>query len=215
MARLRRRWAFARLTRSYAVGKRALDICASGMSLVILSPVFMLTALCIFLSDPGPVFYVQRRVGVRGRTFKMLKFRSMVVDAEKRLAQLQAANESAAGVVFKIKSDPRITRVGRFIRRYSVDELPQLLNVLRGDMSLVGPRPPLPAEVALYSLNDRQRLEVVPGITCLWQVSGRSDIDFIGQVKLDRDYIRRQALSQDLRILLRTIPAVIGAKGAY
>lgn len=215
MARLRRRWAFARLTRSYAVVKRALDVCASGMSLVILSPVFMLTALCIFLSDPGPVLYAQTRVGVRGRTFKMLKFRSMVVDAEKRLAQLQAANESAAGVVFKIKSDPRITRVGRFIRRYSLDELPQLLNVLRGDMSLVGPRPPLPAEVAQYSLNDRQRLEVVPGITCLWQVSGRSDIDFIGQVKLDRDYIQQQALSQDLKILLRTIPAVIGAKGAY
>jgi lipopolysaccharide/colanic/teichoic acid biosynthesis glycosyltransferase len=182
---------------------------------VILSPVFVLTALCIFLGDPGPVFYAQTRVGVRGRTFKMLKFRSMVVDAEKRLAQLQAVNESAAGVVFKIKSDPRITGLGRFIRRYSVDELPQLLNVLRGDMSLVGPRPPLPAEVALYSLNDRQRLEVVPGITCLWQVSGRSDIDFIGQVKLDRDYIEQQTLSQDLRILLRTIPAVIGAKGAY
>jgi exopolysaccharide biosynthesis WecB/TagA/CpsF family protein len=215
MARLRRRWAFARLTRRYAVIKRGIDVCVSAMVLLALSPVLLVTALCIYVNDPGPVFYVQMRVGMRGRTFKMLKFRSMVVDAENRLAQLQVANESAAGVVFKIKLDPRITAVGRFIRRYSVDELPQLLNVLRGDMSLVGPRPPLPTEVALYSLADRQRLEVLPGITCLWQVSGRSDIDFIGQVKLDRDYIQQQALSQDMKILLRTIPAVLGAKGAY
>jgi exopolysaccharide biosynthesis WecB/TagA/CpsF family protein len=215
IARLQRRLAFTRLTQNYAVIKRGLDICASGMGLLILLPVFLVTALCIYLNDPGPVFYAQIRVGLRGRTFKMLKFRSMVVDAEKRLAQLQAVNESAAGVLFKIKSDPRITGVGRFIRRYSVDELPQLLNVLRGDMSLVGPRPPLPAEVALYSLSDRQRLEVLPGITCLWQVSGRSDIDFIGQVKLDRDYIKQQALSQDLKIIIRTVPAVLGAKGAY
>ncbi|MDP4598245.1 MAG: WecB/TagA/CpsF family glycosyltransferase [Pseudomonadales bacterium] len=210
-----RRWAFVRLTRSYRVVKRGIDVVTAGLGMVVLAPLFLATMAAIYVNDPGPVFYSQIRVGFRGRTFRMLKFRSMVVDAERRRAELLASNESAAGVLFKMKRDPRITAVGAFIRRFSIDELPQLLNVLRGDMTLVGPRPPLPSEVDLYSLADRRRLEAVPGITCLWQVSGRSDIDFIGQVKLDVDYIENQGTAQDLRILLRTVPAVLGGKGAY
>ena len=145
----------------------------------------------------------------------MLKFRSMSNNAESLRSQLECGNEMNNGVLFKIKKDPRITRVGAIIRKTSIDELPQLINVLRGDMSLVGPRPPLPSEVSLYSNSERVRLSVMPGITCLWQIAGRSDIPFEQQVKLDVDYIERQSLSLDLIILIKTIPAVITARGAY
>ena len=139
----------------------------------------------------------------------------MYVDAEARKDALLAQNESTGGVIFKMKNDPRITPVGRFIRKFSIDELPQLWNVLKGDMTLVGPRPPVPREVALYSLEERKRLNVIPGITCLWQVSGRSDIPFQEQVRLDKEYIRTHGVWNDFKILLRTIPAIISGKGAY
>jgi lipopolysaccharide/colanic/teichoic acid biosynthesis glycosyltransferase len=145
----------------------------------------------------------------------MLKFRSMRVDAEARLKELLAKNQHQTGVTFKLKDDPRITRVGKWLRKFSFDELPQFYNVLRGDMSLVGPRPPVPREVALYSLADRRRLAVKPGITCIWQISGRAEIDFPGQVQLDVRYIESRSLFQDIKILLKTIPAVLSGTGAY
>ena len=195
--------------------KRAMDILASLMAIIMLSPVFLVTWLAIKLEDPGPSIFKQERVGRWGKTFTMFKFRSMVMDAEKLKKQLMDQNESEAGVIFKMKKDPRITRVGSFIRKYSIDELPQLFNVLNGDMSLVGPRPPVPAEVQEYSLADRRRLDVTPGITCIWQVSGRSDIDFEGQVRLDVQYINSQSFLTDVMILLKTVPAVLLGKGAY
>jgi len=214
-ARKVRAWQFKRRTRSYRSVKRAIDVVGASFGLVALAPLFALTAAAIYLTDPGPVFYAQTRIGYRGRRFNMLKFRSMVVNADAVKDSLLAQNESAGGVLFKMKRDPRITRVGAIIRRFSIDELPQLWTVLTGDMTLVGPRPPVPREVAEYSLADRDRLEALPGITCIWQVSGRSDIDFAGQVKLDRDYINNQGIAQDIAILLRTIPAVISGRGAY
>ncbi len=195
--------------------KRALDILASLMAIILLSPVFLFTWLAIKVEDPGPSIFKQQRVGRWGKTFTMYKFRSMVMNAEKLKSQLMEQNESEAGVIFKMKKDPRITRVGSFIRKYSIDELPQLFNVLFGDMSLVGPRPPVPAEVQEYSLSDRRRLDVTPGITCIWQVSGRSDIDFEGQVRLDVQYINSQSFINDIIILFKTVPAVLLGKGAY
>ncbi len=197
------------------LAKRAVDIVLSAAALVALSPVFFTLALLIKLEDRGPIFFRQVRVGQWGREFRMLKFRSMRVDAEQRLKELLALNQHTTGVTFKIKGDPRVTRIGRFIRKYSLDELPQFYNVLVGDMSLVGPRPPVPREVALYSLADRRRLAVRPGITCIWQVSGRAGIDFPGQVKLDVRYIESRSFRQDLKILLKTIPAVLSGDGAY
>ena len=199
---------------SYKV-KRLVDIVASGAGLVVLSPVFLVLALLVRLTSPGPAFFHQVRVGRFGRHFKFHKFRSMYVDAEARKAALLAQNESKDGVIFKMKNDPRITPVGRFLRRTSLDELPQLFNVFIGDMSLVGPRPPLPSEVREYTLEDRKRLNVKPGITCIWQISGRSDIPFAQQVSLDKDYIRSQGLLSDLFILLKTVPAILTGKGAY
>ena len=195
--------------------KRALDIVASFIAIVMLSPVFLITWLAIKVEDPGPSIFKQQRVGRWGKTFTMYKFRSMVMDAEKLKSQLMDQNESQAGVIFKMKKDPRITRVGAIIRKFSIDELPQLFNVLNGDMSLVGPRPPVPAEVQGYSLSDRRRLDVTPGITCIWQVSGRSDIDFEGQVRLDVQYINSQSFITDIIILFKTVPAVLLGKGAY
>lgn len=199
---------------SYAL-KRFLDILLSLTALLLLSPLFAVLALLIKLTSPGPVFFVQIRVGEYGRNFCFFKFRSMYIDAEKRKAELLDRNQSADGVIFKMKDDPRITPIGRILRRTSMDELPQFLNVLFGDMSLVGPRPPLPSEVKQYSLEARKRLNVRPGLTCLWQVSGRSDIPFKEQVKLDKEYIHSRSLKSDLRILLRTIPAILSGKGAY
>ena len=195
--------------------KRAVDVVASGLGMVLLSPLFVGIALAVRLTSPGPAFFSQVRVGRFGRHFKFYKFRSMYVDAEARKAALMAQNESKDGVIFKMKNDPRVTPVGRILRRTSLDELPQLFNVFIGDMSLVGPRPPVPSEVREYTLEDRKRLNVKPGITCIWQISGRSDIPFAQQVSLDKDYIRSQGFFSDLCILLKTIPAILTGKGAY
>lgn len=208
--RLRAYW----LACSASCVKRAFDFCLSLLLLVLLSPLLGLIALAVWLEDGGVVFFAQTRVGRHGGHFKMYKFRSMCLDAEQRLKELLDRNQHKEGITFKIKDDPRITRVGRWLRKYSFDELPQLYNVLRGDMSLVGPRPPVPREVALYSAADRRRLAARPGITCLWQISGRSEIDFSGQVKLDVAYIEGQSFWRDLQILARTVPAVLSGKGA-
>lgn len=195
--------------------KTFLDVFMSLILLLVFSPIFIITAIIIYITDPGPIFYTAPRVGLDGATFGFIKFRSMYVNADKMKDQLIQQNESADGVIFKMKNDPRVTNIGRFIRRFSIDELPQLINVLKGDMSLVGPRPPLPREVMEYTLEDRKRLHVKPGITCLWQIKGRSDIPFHQQVQLDMEYIGSQNVWNDLLILLKTIPAVIGGKGAY
>ena len=195
--------------------KRLLDITVSALALIVLLPLFVLTALAIWIENPGAVFYTQIRVGLNGKHFKFYKFRSMVVNADKIKQELAAYNESKAGVIFKIKKDPRITKVGKIIRKFSIDELPQLINVLKGDMSLVGPRPPLPLEVGEYTLEERKRLHVIPGITCLWQVSGRSDIPFTDQVRLDMQYIQSASFLNDIILLLKTIPAVLTGRGAY
>ena len=179
------------------------------------SHLFLLIAAINKLEDGGPVIYLQTRVGKFGQEFKMWKFRSMCLDAEARMRELLAQNQHREGVTFKLKNDPRITRIGKWLRKFSLDELPQFFNVLKGEMSLVGPRPPVPREVALYSLADRRRLSVAPGITCVWQISGRSEIDFSGQVQLDVHYIESQSFWLDIKILLKTIPAVLNGKGAY
>jgi lipopolysaccharide/colanic/teichoic acid biosynthesis glycosyltransferase len=166
-------------------------------------------------TSPGPVFFTQTRVGKGGRLFRMYKFRSMHVNAEERMAELLAANEVAGGVIFKIKNDPRRTPIGSFMRTWSIDELPQLWNVLLGDMSLVGPRPPLPSEVQQYTLAQRQRLEALPGLTCTWQVSGRCEIPFEKQVELDVEYIESQSISLDVKLLFQTVSAVFQRRGAY
>ena len=194
--------------------KRALDIVGSLAALILIAPLFLLIGWFIQIEDGEPVIFSQTRVGKFGREFKMYKFRSMRPDAEARLEEVLTQNHHREGVTFKIKDDPRLTRVGKWLRKWSLDELPQLFNVLKGDMSLVGPRPPLPREVARYSLADRRRLAVKPGITCFWQISGRSEIDFSGQVKLDVKYIESWSFMTDLKILAMTVPAVLSGKGA-
>ena len=196
--------------------KRALDLSGALAALCLFAPVFVVTALLIKLEDHGPVFFCQPRVGAGGRLFRMWKFRSMRVDAEQIKDQLLAANQHGqAGVTFKMQNDPRVTRIGKWIRKLSIDEFPQFYNVLRGEMSLVGPRPPLSREVAAYKASHLRRLRVKPGITCLWQIGGRADIDFEGQVRLDLEYIRSSSALYDIVILLKTLPAVIFGKGAY
>lgn len=197
-----------------AAVKRLVDLAGALAGLTLVLPVFPLLVLLIKLDTPGPVFFRQRRVGMRGRIFDCYKFRSMVVDAEVRKEDLAHLNE-ASGAAFKIERDPRITGVGRFLRRSSLDEFPQLYNVLRGEMSVVGPRPQIPSEVAAYTPAQARRLQVKPGLTCLWQVSGRSHLDFEDWMALDLEYVRRRGPAFDLRILSRTIPAVIERKGAY
>jgi exopolysaccharide biosynthesis polyprenyl glycosylphosphotransferase len=194
--------------------KRALDVALVSVGLFAAAPVLLAIALAVKLDSPGPVFYRQLRVGKDGRHFWMLKFRSMCADADRRLDALRLRNE-ATGPLFKMRRDPRITRVGRILRRWSLVELPQLINVLRGDMSLVGPRPPIPSEVEQYEDWQMVRLRAVPGLTGLWQVSGRSEVPFHDMVRLDMHYIRNWSLSLDLEILLRTIPAVLSNRGAY
>ena len=194
--------------------KRTWDAVGAAVLLVLAAPVMALVALAIKLEDGGPVLFRQTRVGLRGETFQCLKFRSMGLDAEARLAELVAANEGS-GPLFKMTNDPRITRVGRFIRRFSLDELPQLWNALRGDMSLVGPRPALPAEVAQYDSDTRRRLDVRPGLTGLWQVSGRSNLSWEDTVRLDLYYVDNWSLLQDVQILFRTAKAIVGSSGAY
>ena len=202
------------LAHGTATIKRTVDVLISFICLVLLGPLFGFIALLVWLEDGGPIFFSQTRVGQYGRHFKMYKFRSMCLDAEQRLKELLAQNRHKEGVTFKIEDDPRITRTGKWLRKFSFDELPQLYNVLIGNMSLVGPRPPVPREVEKYSPSHRRRLAVKPGITCIWQISGRSEIDFSGQVQLDVNYIESQSLWMDLKILARTVPAVLSGKGA-
>jgi lipopolysaccharide/colanic/teichoic acid biosynthesis glycosyltransferase len=218
----RRRWRFLRKRFSWSLVvagarfvKRLVDVVAAAGLLVALSPLFGLVALCIKLTDGGPVFFRQTRVGRWGREFPFPKFRSMVVNAERLKDSLLTVSDHGQGVTFKMKRDPRITTIGRIIRKLSIDELPQLWCVLKGDMSLVGPRPPVPREVALYTLADRRRLDVIPGLTCIWQVSGRADIPFDRQVELDVAYIQSQSFWVDVKLLLKTIPAVLLGRGAY
>jgi exopolysaccharide biosynthesis polyprenyl glycosylphosphotransferase len=209
--RLRARW----FADGAGILKRILDIAASSVSLIVCAPFFLVIAILVKLEDGGPVFFAQKRVGQFGREFKMFKIRSMCLNAEKRLQELLEKNQHKDGITFKIKDDPRVTRVGKWLRKFSFDELPQLYNVLIGDMSLVGPRPPVPGEVSKYSLADRRRLAVKPGITCIWQISGRAEIDFSGQVQLDVNYIETLSFWTDMKILARTVPAVLSGKGAY
>ena len=196
--------------------KRLFDIVVSLSMLIMLSPLFLVVAAAIKFTDGGDVFFWQTRVGRWGREFRFPKFRSMVRNAEQLKDKLLAQNQhGGAGVTFKMKKDPRVTPIGRIIRRLSIDELPQVWNVLKGDMSIVGPRPPVPREVALYTLADRRRLDVTPGLTCIWQVSGRGDIPFPQQVALDVEYIESQSFWLDVKLLLATVPAVLLGKGAY
>jgi exopolysaccharide biosynthesis polyprenyl glycosylphosphotransferase len=195
--------------------KRVIDISVSATMLLLLLPLFLAVALLIKLSSRGPVLFKQERIGLNKHRFRLLKFRTMTDGAEKTQTSLEILNE-ANGPVFKIKDDPRITRIGKFLRRSSIDELPQLFNVLRGDMSLVGPRPlPLRDFERVNSLWHKRRVSVKPGMTCLWQVNGRSNINFDYWVKMDLEYIDNWSLGLDLKILLKTIPAVLKGSGAY
>jgi len=198
---------------SYAAAKRVVDISGALFAFTAGFPVFLTVALLVKLTSRGPVLFKQTRVGEGGRLFTCYKFRSMYVDAESRLEELRHLNE-LSGPVFKIKDDPRITPVGRFIRKASLDELPQFLNVLRGEMSLVGPRPAIPSEVQKYGMRELGRLAVKPGLTCLWQIGGRSSVDFDQWVELDLTYIRTMSFWGDLVIVLKTVPAVLTARGA-
>jgi len=196
------------------LAKRVTDLAGSIVAMVVLSPVFVISAILVKATSRGPVFFTQERTGLNGRTFTLYKFRSMYKDAEARRGALADRNEMS-GPVFKIKDDPRITPVGKWMRRFSIDELPQFWNVLTGDMSLVGPRPPIPAEVKKYERWQRRRLSMKPGITCLWQVSGRNAIDFEDWMRLDLAYIDTWSLRLDVQILLRTVPVVLTARGAH
>ena len=198
----------------YHVVKRLFDIVASACGLILLSPLFLFLVIKIRSEDGGPAFYSQERIGKNEKPFKMWKFRSMVVDADKMLDELEDQNE-IDGAMFKIKDDPRVTKIGHVIRKYSLDELPQLWNVLIGDMSLVGPRPPLPSEVEEYTNYDKQRLTVMPGCTGLWQVTRRSEADFDEMVWLDIVYINHSGLFEDFKLIVKTVLVMIHPNGAY
>ena len=198
----------------YLTLKRLMDIVGASLGLLIASPIMLIVAILIKLEDPkGPIFFSQIRNGAYPMTFKMYKFRSMYIDAEERLQDLMHLNEQS-GPAFKIKDDPRITKIGKFIRKTSLDELPQLFNVLKGDMSLVGPRPAIPREVEQYTDYQKQRLFVKPGLTCIWQVSGRNNIGFDEWVELDIEYIKTRNLWLDIKLILLTIPAMLGDENA-
>ena len=198
----------------YSITKRLIDIVGSLCGIILLSPLFLIVAVLIKLEDPkGKVFFAQERNGRYPKTFKMYKFRSMVHNAEDLLKDLMDRNEQT-GPVFKINDDPRITKVGKFIRKTSIDELPQLFNVLKGDMSLVGPRPPIPREVEQYTTYQMQRLGVKPGLTCIWQVSGRNSIDFDGWVEMDLEYIRTRSLWLDIKLIIKTVFVLFGDEDA-
>lgn len=200
---------------NYSVLKRTIDITGSLVGLLLLSPLFVIIALMIKIEDPkGSVFFYQTRIGKNEKPFRMYKFRSMVSNAEEKLKDLLAKNE-IEGAMFKMKNDPRITRIGKFIRKTSIDELPQLINVLRGEMSLVGPRPPLTREVAEYTTYDKLRLTVKPGCTGLWQVSGRNELSFKEMVELDLKYIQNRSIGADLKIIFKTFRVLLGAKDAF
>lgn len=203
------------LSHADATAKRMLDLTASGLALLLLSPFAVLLAIAIRLEDRGPVLYWQKRVGLRGHVFDFPKFRSMRTDSDEIRKRLEQLNEhGSAAVTFKMENDPRITRIGRFIRKTSIDELPQLWSIFAGHMSLVGPRPALPQEVAQYTLSDRRRLECIPGLTCIWQISGRSQIPFHQQVELDVLYIETRTVLLDIELIVKTVPAVLFARGA-
>jgi exopolysaccharide biosynthesis polyprenyl glycosylphosphotransferase len=196
------------------LAKRLVDTSISLIALIVLAPLMLVVAILIKVTSPGPVFFAQERVGMNQRKFRIYKFRSMVIDAEARKKELQHLNEIADGPAFKMKDDPRITRIGRFIRKTSIDELPQLFNVLHGEMSLVGPRPPLPDEVKRYEWLFRKRLSVKPGITCVWQISGRSNTTFERWMEMDNEYIENWSIWLDMKILIKTVPAVLLGRGA-
>jgi lipopolysaccharide/colanic/teichoic acid biosynthesis glycosyltransferase len=211
---LRKKYAWLLACGGARLGKRGLDVAVAVTCLILLAPLLALVALLIKLTDGGRVLYWQTRVGRFGREFSFPKFRSMCPNADRLLGDLLAQNDHKEGVTFKMRRDPRLTWVGRIIRKLSIDELPQLWCVLKGDMTLVGPRPPVPREVACYTLADRRRLEATPGLTCIWQVSGRSNIPFPRQVEMDVQYIESQSLWLDIKLLLKTIPAVLLGRGA-
>jgi exopolysaccharide biosynthesis polyprenyl glycosylphosphotransferase len=199
----------------YAFWKRILDVLGSSALLLALSPLFLLIAFLVKVSSPGPIIYQQTRIGRGGKPFPFYKFRSMYADADKRLEELLKGYNEKEGPIFKMKRDPRVTPVGRWLRKYSLDELPQLFNVLKGEMSLVGPRPPLPREVEQYDERAFRRLSVTPGMTCLWQICGRSDTTFEEWLELDLFYIEHMSFWLDLKILLKTPTAVLRGEGAY
>lgn len=194
--------------------KRMVDVSAAAIALILFSPILLIIILAIKLTSRGPIFFTQTRVGLGGRTFKLYKFRSMVVNADEMKDSLEKDNEKD-GPIFKMKHDPRITKVGRFLRKYSFDELPQLLNILKNDMSLVGPRPPVPREVVQYEDWQLRRLSVQPGLTCIWQTSGRSKLTFEEWMRMDLQYIDQWNLRLDMKLLLKTVKVVITADGAY
>lgn len=201
-------------SKGYLVAKRCIDFIGALCGLILLSPVFLIIAVLIKYQDPkGPVLFKQIRIGKNGKEFYMYKFRSMVVDAEEKLEGLLKHNE-VSGAMFKMKEDPRVTRIGRLIRKTSIDELPQLLNVLKGEMSLVGPRPPLPREVKEYTAYDKQRLLVTPGCAGLWQVTERNSVGFKEMVELDLEYINKRSVIYDLKIIFKTIQIMIKSNGA-
>lgn len=205
----------SKYSKSYLISKRSTDIALTIIGLILLSPVFIIVATCIKIENVGaPVLFRQIRVGKDGREFTMYKFRSMVGNAEELKDELIIRNE-VQGPIFKMKDDPRITKIGKFIRKTSIDELPQFYNVLRGEMSLVGPRPPLPEEVVTYSKYDYQRLSVTPGLTCYWQVSGRSSLGFKDMVELDLKYLRERSYFVDLKLILKTFFVLFGSKNAF
>ena len=199
----------------YEITKRLMDILLSLIAIIFLMPIFIIVAIAIKIEDPkGKIIFTQERNGVYPTTFKMYKFRSMVHNAEELLEELNNQNE-LTGPVFKMKEDPRITKVGKFIRKTSIDELPQLFNILKGDMSLVGPRPPIPREVEKYTEYQLQRLSVKPGLTCIWQVSGRNSIDFDQWIELDLQYIRERSILLDIKLIFKTFFVLFGDKNAY
>lgn len=206
---VRQRAMFDNVSFVYLIGKRSFDIIASFIAITLLLPLFLIIVILIKIDSPGPIFFSQKRNGFKGRFFEMYKFRSMVSDAEDRFKDVEDMNE-VSGYMFKIKNDPRITRIGRILRKTSMDELPQLFNVIKGEMSIVGPRPPIGREVENYDAWHNLRLSVKPGITGLWQVSGRNDMGFEDMCRLDLKYIRERGFIYDLRIIIKTIPVLFG-----
>jgi lipopolysaccharide/colanic/teichoic acid biosynthesis glycosyltransferase len=202
-------------TVGYLTAKRALDVVLSATMLILLAPLFLVVALLIKCTDRGPVFFRQKRIGLNGREFDFFKFRSMVINADALKGELLKQNKHNNSITFKMCRDPRVTWIGRILRKTSIDELPQLWNVLKGEMTLVGPRPAVPIEVVKYTAHQRRRLGAVPGLTCIWQVSGRADLDFQQQVDLDLRYIRERSFWLELKLMVLTIPAVLSGKGAY
>lgn len=205
---------YQRKSTAYKLIKRVLDILLSAAALIVLSPVFLVTAAAVICEDRGPVFFVQQRAGKDMKPFYMYKFRSMYVNADEKLKEMMKDNEQT-GHAFKIKKDPRITKVGKVIRRFSIDELPQLINIIKGDMSIVGPRPILTFQMEACSQYERQRLVVQPGLTCYWQIGGRADVTWEEWVELDLDYIEDMSLWTDIKMIVKTVPAVLSGDGAY